>query len=82
MLSRRLDVQVRLINQGPPAPVLVGEATQRSANESAVDSPLTAREAAVEEDLGIERERERAIIKAALSIAEICAFNLLHDDGP
>jgi hypothetical protein len=79
MLSRRLDVQIKLINRAPTtAPPRA--ASPKVVNGSASDSPTTPRAAIVDEELEVEKERERAIIKAALSVAEICSSNVfLHE---
>jgi len=79
MLSRRLDVQIKLINHAPTT-VLPRAASPKVVNGGASDSPTTPRVAIVDEELEVEKERERAIIKAALSVAEICSSNIfLHE---
>jgi conserved oligomeric Golgi complex subunit 5 len=79
MLCRRLDVQIKLINRAsttaPP-----GAALPKVVNGSASDSPTTPRAAIVDEELEVEKERERAIIKAALSVAEICSSKVFPHD--
>jgi hypothetical protein len=51
-------------------------ASPKGVNGSVSDSPTAPRTALVDEEQEAERERERAIIKAALSVAEICSHNV------
>lgn len=70
MLSRRLEVQMGVINQTiPPSMVTV-------AGNDETNGALTLTPGAGSEE-GKGQERERAIIKAALSVAEICSYIII-----
>jgi hypothetical protein len=71
MLSRRLEVQMALIKQGPAYTSTIAKSpvTTRADMIKSPTSPDTPR---VEKEDDLEKERERTIIKAALSVAEIC----------
>ena len=74
MLSRRLDVQIKLINRASMSAATVN--TPKAINGGALESPSTPRGATGEDVSEGDKERERAIIQAALSVAEIC--KLVH----
>jgi conserved oligomeric Golgi complex subunit 5 len=81
MFSRRLDVQIKLINHAPTT-VPPRAASPKVVNGSASEPPITPRAAIVDDELDVEREREKIIIKAALSVAEICSSNVFLQEAP
>lgn len=70
MLSRRLDAQMKLINRTSIPPM--DSPIAKVVNGGNIESPLTPWGGFGEDESEGDKERERAIIKAALSVAEIC----------
>jgi len=73
MLSRRLEAQMTMINSVPSSSTPTKNASNGASTLSPANSNITKSESGNEEAA---QERERTIIKAALSIAEICMLPL------
>ncbi|CAG8591609.1 15706_t:CDS:10, partial [Acaulospora colombiana] len=79
MLSRRLEVQMALIKQGPTyTESIVKSPTNTKAD--LIKSPTSPDTPRLEKEDDLEKERERTIIKAALSVAEIFDSDLKQDE--